>query len=149
MRGLFISNDRFPFIILNRKDSISAQIFSLVHELTHFFRRSDAVSNSLDFRGVEKGINPEELFCNKVAAELLLPAVEFRERYYGKSDIDLFSRIYKVSKIFVFYRLKGLGKIEEHLSDDLEKEIQKETELNLLRRMDESGLNKGGATRII
>ncbi len=145
MRGLFISNDYCPFIILNRKDSISAQIFSLIHELAHFFRKSDAVSNSLDFRGLDNGISPEEIFCNKVAAELLLPEQEFNERFYKKSDIDNFSKLYKVSSIFIFYRLKELVKIKDQLSESLEKEIQKEIELNLLKKAEKDKLRKGGS----
>src|SRR5690606_16601203 len=77
MRGLFVSNDYCPFIILNRRDSLSSQIFSFIHELAHFFRKSDAISNSLDFRTSNKKVNPEEIFCNKVAAEFLLPEEDF------------------------------------------------------------------------
>lgn len=131
MRGLFVSNDYCPFIILNRRDALAAQIFSFVHELAHFFRRSDAVSNSLDFRNTTRNIDPEEVFCNKVAAELLLPEQEFTKEFYNKADIDDISELYKVSKIFIFYRLKELGKIRREVADDLEKEIQKETEENL------------------
>ena len=50
MRGLFISNDYCPFIVLNRKDARSAQIFSFVHELAHLFRKTEAISNSFEFR---------------------------------------------------------------------------------------------------
>lgn len=145
MRGLYISNDYCPFIILNRKDSLSAQIFSLIHELAHFFRKNDAISNSLDFRGIDRGISSEEIFCNKVAAELLLPENDFTEKFYGKSDIDYFSSLYKVSNLFIFYRLKELGKIKKELEDILEKEIQKETELNILRKAEEDKKRKGGS----
>jgi len=131
MRGLFVSNDYCPFIILNRRDALAAQIFSFVHELGHFFRRSDAVSNSLDFRNTTQNIDPEEVFCNKVAAELLLPEQEFTKEFYTKVDIDGISELYKVSKIFIFYRLKELKKIRREIADDLESEIQRETKENL------------------
>ena len=102
LRGLFVSNDYCPFIVLNRRDALSAQIFSFVHELAHFFRKSDAVSNSLDFRSTTQNVNPEEVFCNKVAAELLLPEQEFTKNFYNKIDVDNISELYKVSKIFIF-----------------------------------------------
>jgi hypothetical protein len=51
MRGLFISNDYCPFIILNRSDALSAQIFSFVHELTHLFRKSDSISDGTNSSG--------------------------------------------------------------------------------------------------
>ena len=131
LRGLFISNDYCPFIVLNRRDALSAQIFSFIHELAHFFRRSDAVSNSLDFRSTGRGASPEEIFCNKVAAELLLPSQEFSSNSYNKADIDNISELYKVSKIFVFYRLKELGKIDRDMADDLENQIEREMNENL------------------
>lgn len=144
MRGLFVSDDYCPFIILNRGDALSAQIFSFIHELAHFFRKSDAVSNSLDFRNSSRGVSLEEIFCNKVAAELLLPEVDFIDRFYDKSNIDYFSRIYKVSKLFIFYRLKELGKIKVEIEQDLENEIQKEMKQSLLEKAERDKLKKGG-----
>lgn len=144
MRGLFISNDYCPFIVLNRKDALSAQIFSLIHELAHVFRKSDAVSNTLDFRSTNQKINSEEVFCNKVAAELLLPEDELTAQFYNKFDIDNLSEIYKVSKIFIFYRLKELGKIRGQEQDDLEKEIEEETKRNLMLKAEKESRDKGG-----
>lgn len=144
MRGLFISNDYCPFIILNRKDAWSAQIFSFAHELAHFFRRSDAVSNSLDFRNTARNIDPEEVFCNKVAAELLLPEQDFTKEFYSKSDIDAISDLYKVSPLFVFYRLKELGKIHRESESNLEREIQRETDENLRTKAEKDKLKNGG-----
>ncbi len=131
MRGLFVSNDYCPFIILNRRDAVSAQIFSLIHELAHLFRKTDAISNSLDFRKTSTSIDSEEVFCNKVAAELLLPKDEFQGTYYSRSDIDNFSDIYKVSKLSIFYRLKELNKISKNEVKELEKEIIEETRRNI------------------
>lgn len=142
LRGLFVSNDYCPFIILNRRDALSAQIFSFVHELAHFFRRSDAISNSLDFRNTNQDIDIEESFCNKVAVELLLPVHEFTKDYYNKASIDNISELYKVSKIFIFYRLKELGKIGDEIVDTLEDEIKKEMEENLRAKAEKD--KKGG-----
>lgn len=144
MRGLFVSNDYCPFIVLNRKDTLSAQMFSFAHELAHFFRRSDAVSNSLDFRNTERNINPEEIFCNKVAAELLLPERDFVKDFYNKSDINAISDLYKVSPLSVFYRLKELGKIRNDLQSSLEREIQKEMDENLRIKAEKDKAKNGG-----
>lgn len=142
MRGIFISNDYCPYIVLNRKDAVSAQIFSFVHELAHFFRKSDAVSNSLDFRNITRNIDPEEIFCNKVAAELLLPEKEFTKDYYNKVSIDNISELYKVSKMSIFYRLKELGKISDEIANTLEREIKKEMKENLRVKAEKD--KKGG-----
>ncbi len=134
MRGLFIANDFAPFIVLNRADALSAQIFSFIHELAHFFRKSESISNSIDFRDSNKNVNAEERFCNRVAAELLLPQVELKEEFYDKNDIEHIAEVYKMSNIFVFFRLKDLGKIEQGHISNLENQILKETEENMLNR---------------
>jgi Zn-dependent peptidase ImmA (M78 family)/transcriptional regulator with XRE-family HTH domain len=140
MRGLFISNDYCPYIVLNRKDAVSAQIFSFIHELAHLFRKSEGISNSLDFRKSNSKINKEETFCNRVSAELLLPESEFESKFYTKTDIDELSDVYKLSKIFIFYRLKDLGKIHRGEQDDLEIEIKKETAQNILHSKNKKAL---------
>jgi len=146
MRGLFVSNDYCPFIVINRKDATSAQIFSFIHELAHLFRKTDSISNSLDFRTTDNDLDPEEIFCNKVAAELLLPASELTQRFYSKSDIDNLSGLYKVSKIFIFYRLKDLGKIQKEIQAYLEKEIKDETNRNVLKANEEKKKSGGNYT---
>jgi Zn-dependent peptidase ImmA (M78 family) len=131
LRGLFISSDYCPFIVINRKDAVSAQIFSFIHELAHLFRKTDAISNSLAFRRIDNTINKEEIFCNKVAAELLLPEEDFEKLSYDKTDIDALAKIYKVSKLVIFYRLKDMGKINERIVNHLEKEIKEESDKNI------------------
>lgn len=128
MRGLFISNDYCPFIVLNRRDSISAQLFSIAHEFAHLFRKTEAISNSLEFRKIGDDLDDEEIFCNRVSAELFLPKEEFTESYYSKSDIDRFAEIYKVSTLAIFYRLKDLNKIRKADANNIEKEIRKDSE---------------------
>ncbi len=132
MRGIFISNDYAPFIILNRKDALSAQIFSFIHELAHLFRKSEGISNSLDFRKSNSKIDKEETFCNRVSAEFLLPETEFNKKYYTKNDISSLAETYKLSRIFVFYRLKDLGKIKKEDEKNLEDEIKRETNQNII-----------------
>lgn len=144
MRGLFISNDYCPFVILNRRDAVSAQIFSLIHELAHLFRRTDAISNSLEFRSTIRGMDSEEIFCNKVAAELLLPKNNFQKEFYNKFDINKISNLYKASKISIFYRLKDLGKIRLEEADKLEEEIKSEMAENLKRKTEREKNKKGG-----
>lgn len=127
MRGLFIANDFCPYIVINRKDALSAQIFTLAHELAHFFRRTEGISNNIDFRDTGSNRNPEEVFCNQVAAELLLPISEFNKSFYTKEDISILASEYKLSRIFIFYRLKDLGRIRRFEVSELEREILAET----------------------
>lgn len=144
MRGLFISNEYCPFIIINRKDAESAQIFSFVHELAHLFRKTDSISNSLEFRSFGNEKDSEEVFCNKVAAELLLPIGDLKNKSYDRNDIEALASLYKVSRLFIFYRLKDLGKIERSLQERLEKEIVEETERNVIEMNAKKQESSGG-----
>lgn len=144
VRGLFVSNDYCPFIVLNRRDALSAQIFSLAHEIAHLFRKTDSISNSLDFRKTNNHINSEEIFCNNVAAELLLPYNEFTENFYDKDEIHKISEIYKLSEIFVFYRLVELGKISKERRDGLERQIKAEMAENIKAKAAKDKGREGG-----
>jgi Zn-dependent peptidase ImmA (M78 family) len=144
LRGLFISNDYCPFIIINRKDSSSAQIFSFVHELAHLFRKSDSISNSLEFRTIKSAGNQEEVFCNKVAAIFLLPDRELTERFYDKQGIDRLSELFKMSKLAIFYRLKEIGKIDNRIEQRLEREIQYEMTEAVMQAEAQRSKNEGG-----
>jgi Zn-dependent peptidase ImmA (M78 family) len=142
MRGLYIADDCCPFIVINRRDALSAQIFSFVHELAHLFRKTESVSNSLEFRQLDGSGNREEIFCNKAAAELLLPSSEFAKEFYGLADIDGLAEIYKASKLTVFYRLKTLGKILNDQAVGIERKIKEESEKNLEAKNNKK--SKGG-----
>lgn len=144
MRGLSVSNEYCPFVVINRKDSVSAQIFSFVHELAHLFRKSDAISNNLEFRTTTNSGNSEEVFCNKVAAELLLPVNEFSNSFYGRDEIIAFSNIFKVSELFIFYRLKELGKIKKLDQERLEKELKAEMKRHLQLKAAQDAEMEGG-----
>ena len=108
MRGVYLKNDYAPVIALNRKDSKTAQLFTLAHEIAHLFINKEGVSN-IDFR--DGKINETETFCNKVASHLLLPEDIFKKDKYELKDVEEIARKYQVSELFVFYRLKGLNKI--------------------------------------
>ncbi len=132
MRGLFISNEYCPFIIINRKDAVSAQIFTFIHELAHFFRNTDGISNTVELRDInDKNLDLEEVFCNQVAAEFLLPDYIFTKKQNTISDIVAVADDYKVSQIFVFYRMKTLGLINQAELVETEKFILDETRRNI------------------
>lgn len=143
MRGLFVSNDYCPFIILNRRDALAAQIFSLIHELSHLFRETESISNNIDFRDSNKDINPEEVFCNRVAANLLLPTKEFTKNNYSEKDIRTLSEKYKLSELFIFYRLKELGKLNYKNINDIEKRLKEKIKDNI-KYKEYRGRTRGG-----
>jgi Zn-dependent peptidase ImmA (M78 family)/transcriptional regulator with XRE-family HTH domain len=127
MRGMFISNKYAPMIILNRKDAYTAQLFTLVHEITHLFRNTEGVSN---IELARKETLKEERLCNEVAAKILMP-----ESFLPKSKVDLnqlkqLANKLTVSPIAMFYRLKNSNRIAGEVDKVLEK-VKLETKQNL------------------
>ena len=61
-----------PVIFINNADSIAANIFTLAHELAHLWIGQGGISDA-DPTIAEPASPDIESFCNRVAAELLLP----------------------------------------------------------------------------
>ncbi len=143
MRGMFIADEYAPYIVLNRKDSISAQIFSLVHELAHAFRKTESISNSLEFRKVDN-LDDEEVFCNQVAIDLLLPTSELTDSQYSKEAIVDLAGLYKISSLATFYKLQDLGKIDVRQQKSIEMELKRESQQHLMEKKMKEEKQSGG-----
>jgi len=148
MRGLFINNELAPFIVLNRKDAVAAQIFTLMHEVAHLFRATEGIS-AVDFRTLDrrysKGVNPEEVFCNATAAAVLIPANYIVDDSYDEQGVRSLAAHFNVSNLFVFYRLKSLGKISQRYVDGLEELFVSETKEAVKQRDLKKKKDSGGS----
>ncbi|MEX0966713.1 MAG: XRE family transcriptional regulator [Bacteroidia bacterium] len=72
MRGACVAKDVLPVIVINSNDTQNGRIFSLFHELVHIVLRADGISN---FRYSDKDLYEQiEVYCNQVAAEVLVPS---------------------------------------------------------------------------
>ncbi|MCE9679202.1 XRE family transcriptional regulator [Shewanella sp. AS1] len=71
-RGFAISDDYAPIIFVNHADAPGARLFTLIHELCHIWLGKSGVSD-----GNTQNHRQEEVFCNAVAAEFLVPEHEF------------------------------------------------------------------------
>lgn len=110
-RGFSLSDVFAPLVFINGADAKAARLFTLAHELAHIWLGVTALSNA--------GAAPlaharaEEVWCNKVAAELLMPAVVLREDLRAAQDeqalIVWLRRKYKVSSLVVLRRLLDIG----------------------------------------
>lgn len=77
-RGFVLSDQYAPLIFVNSADSKSAQMFTLAHEIAHIWLGKDALFNLVNMMPAD---NETEKFCNRVAAEFLIPGYKLTERW--------------------------------------------------------------------
>ncbi len=108
-RGLAISDPIAPLIFINSRDAKSAQIFTLAHELAHLWIGESGVSNPV-LKTKKNGNHDRKIesFCNKTAAELLVPEDEFLsdwdQELSTEDNITLLSKKYRVSTLVIARR---------------------------------------------
>ena len=140
--GCSLYYDNCPIILLNGKNYHNRRIFTLMHELAHLIRRESAICD------VDKH-NRKEIFCNKVAAEILIPKETLK-------DLDLFtknknnlrvanlSNFYGVSKQSIVYKLydtrlisnelknEWITQLEQYNQQKRKKDLEKKRKANLV-----------------
>lgn len=108
-RGFALSDPLAPLVFINGTDSKAGQMFTLAHEIAHLWIGQTALSNV----SVSPPSLEVERWCNKVAAELLVPESDFRADYDRDADtgdeISRLARKYKVSTLVVIRRLYDLS----------------------------------------
>lgn len=80
-RGFAISDDYAPLLFINTADSPQAQIFTLLHEFAHLLVGESGVSDV-----APNSSHQLEQFCNKLAAEFLVPSNEFTRLWQPELD---------------------------------------------------------------
>ena len=116
-RGFALVDRRAPLVFINGSDSKAAQMFTLAHELAHIWLGASALSNAS--AAPLAGYRREEVWCNKVAAELLAPLAAVRAETRDDEVLDqTLSRLaqhFKVSKLVILRRLLDAGALD-HLA---------------------------------
>lgn len=110
-RGFALTDSFAPLIFVNGADAKSAQMFTLAHELAHVWlgREGEGLSG---FEGIFPGDQHVERFCDRTAAEFLVPAAELKREWPAvKHESDAFERLarhFKVSPIVAGRRAMDL-----------------------------------------
>ncbi len=116
-RGFALVDEYAPLVFINGRDYISAQMFTLIHELSHLWLGYEGVSIFDKLQPVETKV---EIFCNQVSAEFLVPSDEFKKTLgenKSESDYDLFNilaRKFKVSPLVTARRALDMGYISKN-----------------------------------
>jgi Zn-dependent peptidase ImmA (M78 family) len=110
-RGFALTDTYAPLIFVNGADAKSAQMFTLAHELAHVWLGPEGEGLS-GFEGIFPGNQRVERFCDRAAAEFLVPADELKRQWsaVGTKE-DAFHRLarhFKVSPIVVGRRAMDL-----------------------------------------
>jgi len=117
VRGMALYYDELPVIGVNNLDRPPAKTFSMLHELVHILKRCSASCNQI---GLFSTSDRDEVFCNAVAGEFLVPAglleqeVEVRTGDIDDQVIRALAARYSVSREVMSRRLLDLGHIQKH-----------------------------------
>ena len=102
-RGFALSDPYAPLVFINGADTKAAQMFTLAHELAHLWLGESALSNVGAVP--TPGFRREEVWCNAVAAELLVPLAKMRAVLRrGEAVPDVLSRLarsFRVSNLVI------------------------------------------------
>lgn len=138
-RGFTLVEDGFALIFINTADAKSAQLFSLAHELGHVVLSEPGISGDEQDEGNGHLV---ERWCNRFAAEFLLPAAQIIERFSKEEDLYHFaeeqSRVFGVSREAVLWRLTDLKQIPR---------TDAQTLIDSIRPMKQTTKRRGGDFR--
>ena len=134
-RGFVLCDRYAPLIFINGADAKSAQMFTLAHELAHLWLGKDGLFNLPD---LQPSTDEIERYCNRVAAEVLIPSHELEACWPAESRrIEPFQSLakrFKVSPLVaarrafdanLISRSKFLAFLKEYHADERRSATQK------------------------
>ena len=114
-RGFALADHYAPLVFVNGADAKSAQMFTLAHELAHIWLGEGGLSG---FENLIPGGTNVEDWCNRAAAEFLVPSRQLRERWAEvrrkQHPFEALARSFKVSPVVAARRAMDLKLVERH-----------------------------------
>jgi Zn-dependent peptidase ImmA (M78 family) len=119
-RGIALSDSHAPLVYLDASDTIPSQIFTFMHELAHLWLGRSGVSNPHETLVANAAVS--ESFCNRVAAEALVPLGHFKDSWNGGANLDAectrLAAHFCVSNLIILRRAYDAGFIEAETFHD-------------------------------
>ena len=112
-RGFSVSDHIAPLIFINGRDFKGAQLFTLAHEMAHIWIGEGGISNPDYGLDSEYQDGAVELFCNRIAAETLVPSEDFQSRW-SSDDVSLSNNLNKLSGHYKVSSMVILRKALDH-----------------------------------
>ncbi len=113
-RGFALVDRLAPLVCINGADSKAAQMFTLAHELAHIWIGASALSDSTAATTPDQAV---ERWCNRVAAELLVPLGALRASLEAgewlPDTLARLARTFKVSTVVILRRLLDAGQLNQ------------------------------------
>lgn len=136
-RGFALADDFAPLVFVNGSDTKAGQMFTLAHELVHIWLGRSGIS---DTQALQLPNNKIEQWCNRVAAELLVPIKMIRKEYNGdrslSDEVNRLARIFKVSSLVILRRIHDAGGLTK---DQFWRAYHEEVEFLISRRSGSGG----------
>jgi Zn-dependent peptidase ImmA (M78 family) len=137
-RGFAIADPIAPFIVINDQDARTAWSFTALHEIAHLWLGATGVSGESTESQIEK-------YCNDVAGEILLPAVDMQAlrhvRTMALTDaiaaIAAFAIARNISRDMVAYKLLRVDVIPERTWQQIAAHFRQEWQAIRAREADE------------
>ena len=112
-RGFALTDHYAPLVFVNGADAKSAQMFTLAHELAHIWLGEGGLSG---FENLTPGGTNVEDWCNRAAAEFLVPSRQLRVRWaevrLKQHPFEALARSFKVSPVVAARRAMDLKLVE-------------------------------------
>jgi Zn-dependent peptidase ImmA (M78 family) len=132
VRGISIFDDMNPIIGINDDDHYPAKTFSIIHELVHILKRQSTLCNDMYSSFTAQS---EEVFCNAVAGESLVPTDALTAYFNAHTmtiitldGIETIAQRFSVSREVITRRLYDTGRISKNIYDTFANEIRQSFE---------------------